>query len=112
MPKDSEQKTTVRINFATHILTLDGTPMHKSAQTEPGKEPEVATLGWICVEALLRPGPEKSGEEKYKLFALAMKIGEGGEIDLLPEDVVLLKKKIGDTFPPLVVGRAFDLLNR
>lgn len=71
-------------------------------------------LSAICCSALLTPDPkegEVSPEEKIKRFRLATKIYDGGLQDLSAEDVAMLKKLIGRAFPPLVVGRAFDILD-
>lgn len=96
-----------KIDFDAQILAIDGvTPMKKSEGSD-----EAVTLGTVAAEALLRTGTEKSGEEKYQLFSLAIKIAQGGSIEISPEDIVLIKKKIAESFTILVVGRAFDLLN-
>lgn len=99
----------MKINFSAVVTNLDGQPMKQPAMQ--GTEPADATLAWVVAEALLRSTAEKDGEGKYKLFALAMKVGAGGEIDLTPEDVSTIKLKVGEAYGPLIVGRAYDLLN-
>ncbi len=72
------------------------------------------TLRHVCVEALncfLASDKAVKAEEKVKLFTLAIKIQEHNGVDLSAEDVVLLKKRIGEQCRPLVVGRAFELLD-
>jgi hypothetical protein len=62
------------------------------------------------VEALLRPTEDKDGAAKYRLYTLAQKVSAGGSVELPVEDVAILKQKIGENFAPMVVGRAYDLL--
>ena len=99
----------MKIDFSAILLNLRDEPL-----MQPGENGALstapATLAWIASEALLRATDDKDGQKKYKLYALAMKVGNGGEVDLKAEDVALLKQKIGEQFAPLVVGRAFDLL--
>lgn len=99
----------MNIAFDAVITNARGEPMKQPAPE--GTEAPDATLAWISAEALLRSTSEKNGEAKYKLFALAMKVGGGGAIDLLPEEIATIKAKIGEQYGPLIVGRAYDLLN-
>lgn len=100
----------MKINFSAILLDLHDKPLMQPVAT-PGEIPSTpATLAWVSSEALLRATEEKDGQRKYKLYALAMKVGAGGDVDLKAEDIALLKKLIGEQFAPLVVGRAFDLL--
>lgn len=95
----------MKVDFNAIILNLLGEPMlQPPANTEP------VTLAWVSAEALLRPSTEKKGDDKYKLFALALKIGGGGSVELKSEEVALIKAKVGEHFSPLIVGRAYDLL--
>jgi hypothetical protein len=97
----------VRINFSAILLDLQDKPL-----MQPGDSPAPATLAWIASEALLRATDDKDGQKKYQLYALAMKVGKGGEVELKSEDIALIKTKVGEQFAPLVVGRAFDLLEQ
>jgi hypothetical protein len=106
-------------DFSAKILDLYGQPMVDDAkcpldQAGNRKCDDPATLGIVAMRALLAPyqGEENlSGEDKFKRFALAMKIKGGGEVPLSAEDTALLKKLIGKLYTPLVVGRAFPLLD-
>ena len=71
-------------------------------------------LAAIATNALLTPQAAEQNipvEEKVKRFQLALRIANGGALDIALEDVVLLKNIIGKAYPPLVVGRAFELLD-
>jgi hypothetical protein len=95
----------MKVDFSAILLNLQDEPL-----MQPGENPAPATLAWIASEALLRATDDKDGQKKYKLYELAMKVGRGGVIELKSEDIALIKQKVGEQFAPLVVGRAFDLL--
>jgi hypothetical protein len=106
-------------DFSAKILDMDGRPFVDDVRCPAdtaGKrkcEDEV-TLASIAVRALMANFPDEQnlpGEDKFKRFALAMKIKDGGEVAVSAEDVSLLKRLIGKLYTPLVVGRAFPLLD-
>ena len=93
-------------NFSAKILDLNGKPV-----VDDGKE---VTLGDVAVRALMSLAQDEqslAGEEKFKRFALAMRLKDGGEVAVSAEDIAMLKKLIGKLYTPLVVGRAFPLLD-
>jgi len=106
-------------DFSAKILDLNGKSFVddvKCPADQTGKRPcdDETTLAVIAMRALLAPYQDEqnlSGEDKFKRFALAMKIKDGGEVPVSAEDIALLKKLIGKLYTPLVVGRAFPLLD-
>lgn len=95
----------MKIDFSAAITNLDGTPA-KDGDAD-------VTLGKVSCGALLATYPDEqhlSGEEKVKRFRLAETAAKGGEQEIKVEDVALLKKLIAKAFPPLVVGRAYDII--
>lgn len=96
----------MKINFDEILLDLQGQPIVQ----EPGTD-KATTLGWMCVTALTMVIPSEgdvSGKEKYERFLLACKCK--GEADLAVEEVVKIKDLIGKVSGPVVVGRAWNLL--
>lgn len=87
------------INFKAPITDLDG------------KQVDGATLGSVCTAALLAPNQQDSAETKGKLFDLALAIHGKEAADLKVEDVAMLKERVGKCYPPLVVGRTWQLLD-
>lgn len=70
------------------------------------------TLRKVCTSALLTTGRQELTEkEKVNQFFLAQKVALTREVELTPEDVVLLKRSVGKLYPPLVVGRVFEILD-
>jgi len=98
-------------NLSAPILDLAGSPM----LDEQGSDgPVVATVAKACVTALTATLPgegQLSGEEKFKRFLLAQRIVGTPDLDLAAEDIVLLKRLIGTAYPPLVVGRVWEVLD-
>ncbi len=92
------------------ILDLDGKPIPIDGENK-GEE-KFLTLKIVCLNSLFFNDKEKivAGEEKLKRYVLGMKINVEENVELIAEEIVLLKKLIGEYQPPLIVGRAYDLL--
>jgi hypothetical protein len=73
------------------------------------------TLKDAAIEALLATFGEAdartTGTEKFKRYNLAQKVHAGGEVDLTPEEVSLIKERVGTGYNAAVVGAAYLLLN-
>lgn len=72
-----------------------------------------ATLKMAIVNALLAPlpqGKQESGTDKVKKWKLATKVYETDEVDFDENDIKLIKDRVGEVYPPLIVGQVFDLL--
>ena len=94
----------MKVNFEKVLTTMDGEPL-KDGQ-------EKLTLKSVCVNALLATisGDTPSGEEKLTRYLLANQIYTDNEIELNSEDVSKIKKMVGMSFPTIVVGQAFQML--
>lgn len=102
------------IDFSIVLKDLDGVPIRKcEADTLACKEP--VTLGFVASSALLAPDEPRQqsqgGEDKAARFALALKVHGASKVDLKAEDIALLKARIGAVFPPIFVGRAYEILD-
>ena len=52
-----------------------------------------------------------SGDEKVKRWMLAVKLKRAGDsVDLVSEEIVLIKKLIGKAYGPIVCGQSWQLL--
>ncbi len=69
-----------------------------------------ATLKMAVVNALLAPVQKETGLDKVKKYELATRIYKNDEVELSSEDIVLIKKCVGDNFAPIVVGQIFNIL--
>ena len=99
------------IDFSTALKGIDGKALKENGPD--GKEREVS-LSVVCTNALLMPFPDErniDGAEKVKRFTLAMKVTDAKKLHLEAEEVAKIKDLVGKAFPPLIVGRAYELLD-
>lgn len=97
----------VAIDFKTPIRALDGTPLAASE-----KDATPVTLGQVAETALITPPPgeQLSAEEKTRRYAIAVKIHAGRD-PLTVEEIATVKRAVGQLYGPLVVGRAWEMLD-
>lgn len=99
----------MKINVDEMLKTLDG----KTMMDNDGKGNAIeASLKTLLVNAVLAPVKEDKGVDKVRKYELAKMIFKGGEVDLTPEDIILIKKQVGDNFAPIVVGQVFEMLSK
>jgi len=98
----------MKINVDVTLKTFDGKPMMDADSNGNAVE---ATVKTVLVNAILVPGKEDKGVDKVRKYELAKMIFKGGEVDLTPEDIVLIKQQVGDNFAPVVVGQIFEMLS-
>jgi hypothetical protein len=98
----------MKIDFNTVLTDLKDGPLKDSGGDD-------LTLGACACTSLLSPYPDEQNldiKDKVRRFKLAQKIANGsGEHDLSVEEIVDLKKLIGKLYAPLVVGRAYEILD-
>jgi len=95
------------IDVTVALKTLQGADM---IEPNPEGEATTATLRMALVNALLSPVQKESGVEKIKKYDLAMKIHKNDKVDLTAEEITLLKARVGEVFPVLIVGQVFEIL--
>ena len=103
----------MKINVDQLLLDAENKPI----KGEKGKDVALKTIlinalysnGQPC-QACGRAGEKTGGEEKYKRGLIVDKLKPGGEIELIAEEVTLIKKLVGDNFPTLVVHNAYPML--
>jgi hypothetical protein len=107
-----------KINFSAEIQDENGTPIVECANpsnilsTDPAcKERRTVTLGIIAFRALSAAEQGVSPDDNLLRGQLALSLYKGGEVELTAEQVVLVKKRIGSTFSPVIVARCFPLLD-
>ena len=94
------------IDFNQTLKDLDGVELKPDGK--------VMTLRSACTNALVNVSnleKQIDGEEKVKRYNLATKVHDAkGPTDLEAEDIVKLKKLVGNIYGPLVVGQVHLLL--
>lgn len=99
-----------KIDFTQVLRGFDGKPINVGDAAHP----KDLTLGDACVGALETPldaDRPDTGEVKFKRDQLARKIYGAKGAELHPEDLALIKERIGKVYGPLVVGAAWPLLD-
>jgi hypothetical protein len=98
----------MRLNVLTVLRNLDGI-----ALKEPNEKGEVSEviLRKILVNALMIPAEKDTGTQKVMKYMLAMDIQKNDEVEVTPEQIVLLKNAVGYPYGPLVVGPVWNLLD-
>lgn len=100
------------IDFSQVLTDQSGKPITTPA---PDGQPAAPfTLGVAATQALFGSYPDEqnlSGKTKFERGTLAMKLAKGGRVVLSPEDVTMIKDLIGKAYSPLVVMRAWSMLD-
>lgn len=100
------------IDFLVELKDMDGASIQ--APRADGEKPAPATLKMAAVNALIQPFPDEKldGAKKLDRGILAERIHLAKEpLDLTSEEVTLVKSVIGKMYPPLIVLRAWRLLD-
>jgi len=69
-----------------------------------------ATVKMAIVNAVLAPVQNEKGVDKVKKYELAKKVYNSDEVDLDEKEIATIKERVGETFPPIVVGQIYELL--
>lgn len=69
-----------------------------------------ATVKLAMVNAVLSPVQNEKGIDKLKKYELARKIHQADKVDLNEDDIKLIKERVGEIFPPIIVGQIYELL--
>jgi hypothetical protein len=97
----------MKVNVDQVLKNMDGSSM-KDVDVD-GNAID-ATLKMAIVNALLAPVERESGTDKMRKFNLAQKAYAGGDIEFDLDELKLIKDRVGDIFPPLVVGTVYQAL--
>jgi len=95
----------VKVNVP--LITLDGQVMKDN--DGQGKAID-ATVKLVVVNAVLSPVEKELGVDKVKKYELAKKIYASDEVDLNEDEIKLIKDRVGECYPPVVVGQIYELL--
>jgi hypothetical protein len=96
-------------DFSVPLLDFDGKVIDDGT---PEKKP--FTLGAAAIRALMATFPDEvsiTPLEKFRRAMLASKIHDNADLVVNVEDTALLKNLIGKAFAPMIVYRAWPLLD-
>jgi len=96
----------MKVDFQKPILGLNGKPI---VDNNAGGD---LTLATVCSRSLIASDTPKNAEEKFRRGRLAIKISDSKvPLDLKVEDISLIKEVVSEIWSPLVIARAFPLLD-
>ncbi len=99
----------MKININQVLTQLNGQPIKDT--DESGKAVD-ATVRNALVNAVLLPEQNEKGTQKVLKYELAKKIYQAKEdVEVTAEEVVMLKRVVGEAFAPLIVGQLMELFN-
>lgn len=97
----------MKINFDTVLKDLQ----NKAMIDEKGNPFSLRDAVTNALLLSFTDEPNLQGADKIRRFQLATKIQGAKSIDLLAEEIALAKACVGKAYGPLVVGRAYELLD-
>jgi len=112
------------IDFKKELLDLEDNPITQNKFGKPNENgnvkyegQETITLGLIALSSLLNLSEKDkslSGKERFERYQLSVKIQksmtDNEPLEMVSEEITLIKEQIGDKNEPLKVGPAWDLL--
>jgi hypothetical protein len=92
------------MNLTTSLTDIDGNEFQDKSTVK------TAILGSLMNPL---PGDETMvADKKVALFKLALKVNDtAADCQLTAEEVAMIKERVGKGYPPLIVGRVFQLLD-
>jgi hypothetical protein len=95
------------VNVNQTLKTMDGKTMKDNDGTGNAID---ATVKLVIVNALLSPVRDEKGVDKVRKYELAKKVYASDEVDLNEDNIKLIKERVGEVFPPMIVGQIYELL--
>lgn len=95
----------MKINWDAKITNFDGVTLKDGE-----KDVTLATITCSVFVSVLKGDEQLSGEEKEKLFKIGMSAATGGIGEITADQAATLKRRIGIAYPPLIVGRAYEII--
>lgn len=91
-------------NLDTPVLRLDG--------QEYDDKPTFGSVLFMSIQAALPDDQRIPTSEKMKLYRLAQKVVKGGIVDFSSEELALMKKRVEEALPTILMGTVVDMLDR
>lgn len=96
----------MKIRMPVPLLDLDG----KEIMAPDGKRFTLRHAVQQALMTVLESDRNMTAADKVRAFSLALK-SQADDMEASAEDITFIKDRIGRAFPPLVVGRAFEMLD-
>lgn len=98
------------INLTSVLRNLDGSPM-KESEDENAKDADLKSVILKTCHVTLRGDENLTADQKIKIALLAQRSYGDHEVEFTVEEIALLKDRISRTYGPIVVLRAFEILD-
>lgn len=101
----------MKINLDAPVLDYEDKPITTPPDEEGATKP--LTFFDVFVNALngIGPGEQLPAETKNKIYQITRKIYLNKEPNLTPDQLILIKERVGKAYAPVVVGRVIDLID-
>ena len=98
----------MKVKLNEVLKDIDGKTPLKS-EIRKGK---LMTAKEMCIRALFTPIQKQSREQKYLEYDLATRLREIKEdvVELEVKEISIIKDKVGDVLPQLIMGQIWDIL--
>lgn len=106
-----------KIDFTVNMVDQDGEVLMECAENPPPAKAEECkakrpvTLGMVAMRAVAAQEQGLAPEESLKRGQLALSIYKSPAAQLTAEEVALIKKQVAKFYAPLLVVRAFAILD-
>ena len=107
----------MKVDLNIKLFSLKDQPLNTMEKVGDATVEVQMTLGSVCYDAMLtllsidKGEAGKYREERWQLARRVVKAEIAGEpIDLSTEEIVMLKKRIGEMYSPSIVGPTYELL--
>jgi hypothetical protein len=100
-----------QIDFQTVMLDENDKPMMECIDPQDCKDRRPLTLGIVAMRSLANPEQGLDGAKSLKRGQLALRVYKAGPLSLPAEEIAEIKERITKMYGPLVVARAFDILD-
>ena len=96
----------------TDTVFLDMLSEEIKTSVAPGQPPEPLTLRTVLIQCLINEAEGEKSDAKGKIdrYDLALRIKDGGTVEIEAGEIEMCKKSIVLQFPVLVTGQAHRLL--
>jgi hypothetical protein len=101
----------MKYDKTTQLLNVNGTPLKEGE--------DLVTFGRVLIAGLLADSPDPSNpraqispDEKSRRFQLALRIEQAESVFELSVDEAALAKRLIGIYPPVYVGRCFEIFEK
>lgn len=96
----------MKIKINQTLVGVDGIPL-KSEKGIP------VTFKDVAISSILNHVQNEDVQKKYKKYTLYKKLNVNKEeVDLLTEELMIVKQAIGAVQPPLIMGQCWDIIEK